>query len=55
MPITPKNAADPNIVVEWAPCDRNEERKALKQVYRQELVKRSQLMRIAAAWVASKV
>lgn len=27
------------------------ERKALKQVYRYELVKRSQLMRIAAAWV----
>jgi len=28
-----------------------QERKALKQVYRQELVKRSQLKRIAAAWV----
>lgn len=28
-----------------------QERKALKQVYRYELVKRSQLMRIAAAWV----
>ena len=28
-----------------------QERKALKRVYRQELVKRSQLLRIAAAWV----
>jgi PiT family inorganic phosphate transporter len=28
-----------------------QERKALKRVYRYELVKRSQLMRIAAAWV----
>ena len=27
------------------------ERKDLKKVYRRELVKRSQLMRIAAAWV----
>jgi len=29
------------------------ERKGLKQVYRQELVKRSQLLRIAAAWVVT--
>ncbi|MCB2070637.1 MAG: inorganic phosphate transporter, partial [Ottowia sp.] len=28
-----------------------QERKALKRVYRYELVKRSQLLRIAAAWV----
>ncbi len=27
------------------------ERKALRKVYRQELVKRSALMRIAAAWI----